>query len=96
MTHLTSFAWYDAVGLAGVFCVLLAFFLNQAEVLRSDHLRYLALNGVGACLLIVSLCFTFNLASFVIEICWLAISLFGTIKVLRRRARADRLELRNS
>lgn len=76
---------FDAVGIAGVLLILAAYFLLQTERIRSDELRYPLLNLVGAMLVIVSLTHTFNLASFVIEIAWIAISLYGIIKILRRR-----------
>jgi predicted membrane protein len=81
----------DVIGLTGVACVLSAFFLLQIEKVRSDGLGYLLLNLCGALLLLVSLMMTFNLASFVIEICWLSISLFGLAKwvIRRRKARSD-------
>ena len=75
----------DLVGMTGVACVLAAFFLLQIEKVRGDSLLYLLLNLAGACLLIVSLTVTFNLASFVIEVCWLAISLFGLAKLAWRK-----------
>lgn len=75
----------DYVGIAGVACVLAAYALLQLEQVKSDGVGYLLLNLTGACLLIVSLMVTFNLASFVIEVCWLAISLFGLGKLAWRR-----------
>ncbi|MFW6413277.1 MAG: CBU_0592 family membrane protein [Oceanicaulis sp.] len=80
----------DLIGLVGVACILLAYFLLQIEKVRGDTLAYLLLNTFGACLLIVSLTVTFNLASFVIEVFWLAISLFGLAKLgWRRWKRSD-------
>ena len=84
----TGFLWSDAVGLAGVACVIGAYALLQLELVKSDGLRYLGLNLAGALLLIVSLTQTFNLASFVIEICWLSISVFGLVKTLMKRRKA--------
>ncbi|MFP4518264.1 MAG: CBU_0592 family membrane protein [Oceanicaulis sp.] len=75
----------DVIGIAGVACVLAAYFLLQIEKVRGDSVLYLMLNLTGACLLIVSLMVTFNLASFIIEVCWLAISLFGLAKLAWRR-----------
>jgi hypothetical protein len=75
----------DIIGIAGVACVIGAYFLLQLEKLKGDGFGYLMLNLVGACLLIVSLLVTFNLASFIIELCWLAISLFGLSKLAWRR-----------
>ena len=77
--------WSDFVGLSGVICILAAYFLLQIEKVKGDSVTYLMLNLVGAILLIVSLMVTFNLASFVIEICWLAISIFGLSKIAWRR-----------
>lgn len=76
---------FDTIGIIGVLCILAAYFLLQTEKIRSDELRYPVLNLVGAVLILVSLTHTFNLASFVIEICWIAISLYGIAKILRSR-----------
>lgn len=75
----------DLIGLTGVALILLAYFALQTERLRSEDWRFSAINGLGALLIMVSLFFTFNLASFVIEIFWLMISLFGLWKAWRRR-----------
>ena len=75
----------DFIGIAGVACVLGAYLLLQLEKVKGDGLGYLLLNLTGASLLIVSLMVTFNLASFIIEICWLAISMFGLGKLAWRR-----------
>jgi len=87
--HLSSAAvtFPDMVGLTGVGCILLAYFLLQIEAMQADDWGYLGLNVAGAVLLIFSLMHTFNLASFVIEICWLTISLFGIGKRLLRGRR---------
>lgn len=77
---------FDTVGLIGVFLILVAYFLLQVEKLSSDDLRYPILNLCGALLILISLTHTFNLASFVIEICWVAISIYGVVKILRRRS----------
>ena len=84
--------WSDFVGLAGVSCILAAYFLLQIEKVRGDSAQYLLLNLVGAILLIISLMVTFNLASFVIEICWLGISIFGLSKIAWRRMKARRTD----
>ncbi|MEM9837947.1 MAG: hypothetical protein AAF830_02205 [Pseudomonadota bacterium] len=76
---------FDAIGIFGVLLILAAYFLLQVEKLSSDSLPYPVLNLAGAVLILVSLTHTFNLASFVIECAWIAISLFGIWKILRRR-----------
>ncbi|MGB3457450.1 MAG: hypothetical protein WBG08_00080 [Litorimonas sp.] len=75
----------DLVGLSGVALILFAYFALQTDRLAAEDWRFSALNGLGAVLIMVSLWFTFNLASFVIEVFWLAISLFGLWKAWRRR-----------
>jgi hypothetical protein len=75
----------DTIGMAGTFLVVLAYFLLQLEKVDPKSLSYNMLNLVGASLLLISLCFTFNLASFVIEVFWIAASLIGLWKLLRRR-----------
>ncbi|NRA29546.1 MAG: hypothetical protein HRU11_04725 [Parvularculaceae bacterium] len=80
---------FDAIGLVGVFGILLAYFMLQTERWNSDQMRYSATNLVGALLILVSLTHTFNLASFVIELAWIAISVFGIVKIWRgRRAKS--------
>lgn len=75
----------DLIGLCGVALILIAYFSLQTERIAAEDWRFSAINGVGALLILVSLYFTFNLASFVIEIFWLAISAYGLWKAWRRR-----------
>lgn len=74
----------DAVGLMGAFLVVLAYYLLQLERVHPRSLSYNIINLVGAVLLLLSLCFNFNLASFVIEIFWIGASLIGLWKYWRR------------
>jgi len=43
------------------------------------------MNLTGAILLLISLCYNFNLASFVIEIFWIAASLIGLYKYIKAK-----------
>ena len=74
----------DYIGMAGTAMLILAFFLLQAETIKSDDYSYLYMNAVAAALILFSLCFHYNLASFVIEIFWIAISVFGIWKKKRK------------
>lgn len=76
---------FDTIGIAGVLCILAGYFLIQSGRLTSDDLPFPVMNLVGASLILVSLTHTFNLASFVIELAWIAISLYGIVKILRSR-----------
>ena len=89
LDYILQIRWSDIVGIIGVACVLFGYFSLQVDWLRSDDLRYLTINLVGAVLLIISLLYTFNLASMIIEICWLSISIFGIVKVLLRQTPKD-------
>ncbi len=80
----TALSFPDVIGLIGVSLILLTYALLTLEKMDSKGWRYSVGNGVGALLILISLFYTFNLASFVIEIAWLAISGFGLWKALRR------------
>ena len=80
-------AWIvDAIGMLGTLLVVLAFFLLQMERTDPKGLSYNLINLCGGILLLVSLCFSFNLASFVMELFWIAASLLGLWKYWQRRA----------
>ena len=74
----------DVIGLTGVLIILLTYGALTLEKMDPKGWMYSAGNGIGAVLILVSLFYSFNLASFVIEIAWLAISLYGLWKVWRR------------
>lgn len=73
----------DAVGLCGDGCLLTAYFLLSTNRISSQSFKYQLLNFFGALLILFSLLFSFNLASFVIEIIWMAISLMGIYRIAR-------------
>lgn len=77
-----TFAFHDLVGTIGVIMIVGAFFLLQMQRVNSDSAYYSLFNGLGAALILFSLCFEFNLASFLLEFFWLIASILG---VLRRR-----------
>jgi len=79
----------NSVGMLGTFLVVLAYFLLQLERVAPRGLAYNLINFIGASCLLFSLCFTFNLASFVIELFWITASLIGLWKFRQRRS-ADR------
>lgn len=80
-----SLAWYDVLGSVGVAVIIVAYVLLQFERLRSEQLAYSLLNAIGALLILVSLYFSFNFPSFVVEFFWLLISLYGIGKYFVRR-----------
>ncbi len=79
----------DAIGMLGTLLVVLAYYLLQLERTDPKGLTYNLINLFGAAFLLLSLCFNFNLASFVIEIFWIAASLIGLRRYWRRHAAAQ-------
>ena len=75
--------WYDFVGTTGVVVILVTYFLLQTERLSSTDVIYSLLNLIGAALIALSLLFDFNLSAFIIEIAWMAISVYGIIRYAR-------------
>jgi len=80
-----SFGWHDVVGLAGVIMLLGTYFALQIDRIDSQSLAYSLLNGISAVLILISLLYTFNWASFIIEIFWISISLIGIVRWMLRR-----------
>ncbi|QTS83902.1 CBU_0592 family membrane protein [Coxiella endosymbiont of Amblyomma nuttalli] len=78
---------FNVIGMIGVVFVLLAYFLLQIHKLNQDSIMYSFMNLLGANLILFSLFFSWNLASGVIEIIWLLISLFGLSKAIYMRFR---------
>jgi len=73
-------------GLVGTAVLIVAYFMNQIGRLRSDDWRFPFANLVGSCLILASLLVSWNLPSVVIEGFWIAISLYGFARQVRRRA----------
>jgi len=74
-----------AIGLVGVGFILVAYFANQQRWLSSEDWRFPAANLFGSLLILASLIVEWNTPSVVIEICWIAISVYG----LFNRPRTD-------
>lgn len=72
----------DLVGFIGVACVLICFFFVQAEKMSATSLKYQIINMLGCVLILVSLYYSFNLPSAIIQIIWFSISLFGLLRNL--------------
>ncbi|MDN3640867.1 hypothetical protein QWY82_18855 [Simiduia curdlanivorans] len=75
----------DIIGVTGTALVVGAFTLLQLEKIQPTKLTYNLMNLVGAIFLLISLCINFNLASFIIELFWIAASVIGLVKYFRRR-----------
>lgn len=77
----------NVIGVTGVVLVLVAYLLLQIDRMSQDGIFYSLFNFVGSILILYSLFFFWNLASFVIEISWLIISTYGLVKAIKLRLR---------
>ncbi|MDD3769195.1 MAG: hypothetical protein PHV10_01140 [Sulfuricurvum sp.] len=78
----------DLIGIFGVVLIVIAYILLQVEKMGARDLSFSLLNAIGALLIIVSLMFDWNLASFLMEFIWLMISLYGILKYFKVRKNA--------
>ncbi len=65
--------------------VVYGYFLLQANRYDHNSLRFQLINLFGAVLLLISLFVHFNLGSFIIEVFWIIITLYGIYKILKKR-----------
>ena len=79
-----NLGWYDWVGMLGTLMVLGAFFLLQAGHIHGNRLAYQLLNLFGAAGILVSLIGSFNISVFLLEAAWVAVSLYGIVRSLRK------------
>lgn len=72
---------HGVAGILGVALFITAYGLLQAGVLRGASYTYAVVNLVGACLLLASLSQNWNLASALIQIAWILISVAGIVRI---------------
>lgn len=77
--------WFDLAGMAGVGMVLAAYALLTSGRLAAQGTAYLLLNLTGSAAILLSLTQSFNLSAIVIQIAWIAISLYGLVRAWRAR-----------
>ena len=70
----------EMIGIAGVFFMLLAYYLSQRGVCAVHDARYLWMNFLGAGAVVFSLFWAWNLPAFLVESAWAAISAYGLIR----------------
>lgn len=84
-----SYPLHDVVGNLGVVLIVGSYFLVQIGKMSATQISYTAANGIGAAMIMVSLCFNFNLSAFIVELFWLLISVVGMARVVRERRRKE-------
>jgi hypothetical protein len=70
----------DIIGITGVFIIVLAYILMQIDRMHPKGFLFSLLNTIGAIFILVSLLYDWNLASFIMEVIWFILSLYGTIR----------------
>jgi len=70
----------DIIGVIGVAIVVVTYMLLQMEKMNPKGFWYSFLNAFGSLMILYSLMYNWNLASFVIEFFWILISLYGLWK----------------
>ena len=74
---------YQIIGFIGMVFIVYAYLLLQIKKYTITSFSYQLLNLIGAILLLISLCEHFNLGSFIIEVFWIIITLYGMYKNLK-------------
>lgn len=74
---------YQIIGFIGMVFIVYAYLLLQIKKYTITSFSYQLLNLIGAILLLISLCVHFNLGSFIIEVFWIIITLYGMYKNLK-------------
>jgi hypothetical protein len=71
----------NPIGLLGVTFILVCYYFLSTGKWKSEMMRYQILNFTGSWLILFSIFFHWNLASFIIEIAWIIISIIGIYKI---------------
>lgn len=81
--------WYDLVGLIGSVLVVVSYFLLQSGRLSGTGLPYQLSNILGSSGILVSLSGGFNLSVALLQCTWIAISVYGIVRAIRSKSRAQ-------
>jgi uncharacterized membrane protein HdeD (DUF308 family) len=75
----------DIGGVTGVLMMLFAYAAAQVHRLDPTKAPSLLMNFFGSCLVLASLCQTFNLSAALMEGAWALVALFGLIRLILSR-----------
>ncbi len=70
----------NTIGIIGVAIIISVYFLLQLDRIDHKGFWYSFLNAFGSLMIIYSVFYNWNLASFIIEFFWIVISLYGLWK----------------
>ncbi|HMG82883.1 MAG TPA: hypothetical protein VK559_07595 [Ferruginibacter sp.] len=75
----------DWIGFIGVAILLIAFFLNIANIIKSDSFLYLFLNLVGAGISCTASIMLKYIPFVIMEACWTMVSALGLVRYARKK-----------
>ena len=70
----------QSIGVLGFVLYMLAYYLLLTGKIEGTDNSYIVMNFMAATCVLISLIHNFNLASALIQICWIAISIVGLIR----------------
>jgi len=73
------------IGSIGVLIIIVVYFLLQADKINSKSLLFSVLNVLGSIMIFYSLMYNWNLASVLIEVFWIMISMYGIYKYYMKK-----------
>lgn len=79
----------DLIGIIGVILIIIAYMLLQLEKMDPKELGFSLLNAIGGLLIIISLLYNWNVASFLMEAIWVIISLYGVLKYYKTKKKNE-------
>ena len=82
-------AMYDAIGLLGFGLYVMSYVLLTTHRLDSRTSAYFVINLIAASLVLVSLVGAFNLASLLIQVFWIVVSILAIVRRYRVMPSAD-------
>lgn len=80
-----EFSIPDVIGMIGAIIVLTSYFFVQSDRVDATSIAYQVANMLACALIGVSLWFSFNLPSAIVQALWFLISFFGFVKNIRKR-----------
>ena len=81
MDYIESISIYEGIGLLGAGSYMLGYALLQFGVIRGRSVAYILFNMAAAALVMVSLWHAFNISSFLIQMFFFVVSIFGLFRL---------------
>jgi hypothetical protein len=85
---MSTLTFFDYAGFTGLALFLWAYAMMNLGIWNQRHMRFHALNLLGAACVMVSLSHNWNLPVFVLECCWGSIAAYGMWNIYRQRKRS--------